>query len=138
MRFVTTMLISYKAYSGIPTSNIVNTSGEGVMTADTIVMITTACFRYLARKSDVTNPIFAKKNMTTGISKIKPVGSVNMVSELTNAASVVVLAISGLTLYAERNVIATGAIKKYPKETPSKKSKLQINTMPRAARISFL
>ena len=96
----------------MPTINIVNTSGDGVMAADRIVINTTECLLYVARNSPVTKPIFARKYMTTGISKIKPVGSVNMVIELTRAARVVVFAISGLTLYAERNVIATGAIRK--------------------------
>ena len=82
------------------------------MTEATIMMITIACLLYFTRKEEEMMPILARKYMMIGISNISPTGNVNIVIELTNAASVVVLAISGLTLYDERKVIAIGEIRK--------------------------
>lgn len=69
------MLTSYNNHIGNTTSDNVNKSDVGVITAAITSMITMACLRYLHMKSADSNPNLANNYERIGISKTNPMVS---------------------------------------------------------------
>ena len=66
------MLISYSRNNGIATKIWLVMSGDGVITAATIRMMTMECRRYLRKNGGETMPNLDKKKIATGSSKTNP------------------------------------------------------------------
>ena len=60
-RLATKIPTSKSEYKGVKTKSCETTSGEGVITPETMSKITIICFRYCFKKADETMPIRAKK-----------------------------------------------------------------------------
>lgn len=102
----------------------------GVITEANTNMTTIACLRYRFRKSDDTNPSFARKNTINGNSKTTPEAKVSVDTNDTYDCIVKWLTMLSVSLKLIKKFTDKGANTKYPNNTPTKNSREVARTIP--------